>query len=77
MDNIRLENKLVEHEVRLTSLTEDLEKEKQNYYKEKDEPVRLGKGNDNIRKGVNHLNSELEKLVQEHEHLDSHLKKED
>jgi hypothetical protein len=29
--------------------------QKENYFKDKDEPVRLGKGNDNIRKGVAHL----------------------
>jgi hypothetical protein len=36
-------------------LNEELEREKENYYKEKDEPVRMSKGNDNIRKGVSHL----------------------
>jgi hypothetical protein len=32
---------------------------------EKDEPVRLGKGNENIKIAVNHLKSELEGLIRE------------
>lgn len=58
-------------------MTEEYERQKQIYYKEKDEPIRLGKGNDNIRKGVTHLQNELEKLQLEKEHLKSVLAKEE
>jgi len=30
--------------------------------KERDEPIRLGKGNENLKKAVEHLKSDLEKL---------------
>jgi len=30
--------------------------------KDRDEPVRLGKGNENLRKAVEHLKADLEKL---------------
>jgi hypothetical protein len=35
--------------------------------KERDEPIRLGKGNDIVGKGVTHLKTELENLNQEKE----------
>lgn len=38
--------------------------------------MRLGKGNDNIRKGVLHLNNELEKLALEKANLTSVFEKE-
>ncbi len=44
--------------------------------KERDEPVRLGKGNDIISKGVLHLKTELEKLAQEKENISQVLSKE-
>jgi hypothetical protein len=33
------------------------------FIKERDEPIRLGKGNDIVRKGVTHLKSELDKIA--------------
>ena len=44
--------------------------------KERDEPVRLGKGNDIISKGVLHLKTELEKLAQDKENVRQVLVKE-
>lgn len=55
----------------------EFEKQKEIYYKEKDEPIRLGKGNDNIRKGVNHLQEELKKIEMEKEQAKSVLLKEE
>jgi len=46
-----------------------MEREKQIYYKEKDEPVRLDKGNENIRKGVMHLQNEMDQLGVKKEQL--------
>jgi hypothetical protein len=43
----------------------EAEKEQAKYLAEKDEPVRLGKGNENIKIAVNHLKSELEGLIRE------------
>ena len=37
----------------------------QEFMKDRDEPVRLGKGNENLRKAVEHLKADLEKLQQE------------
>jgi len=34
----------------------------QEYMKDRDEPVRLGKGNENLKKAVEHLKADLEKL---------------
>lgn len=48
-----------QQEQKVATLQEELDQQKQIYYKEKDEPVRLAKGNDNIRNGVNNLNTEL------------------
>ena len=46
------------------------------FIKERDEPIRLGKGNDIVRKGVTHLKSELEKIAQDKENLKVILSKE-
>ncbi len=43
---------------------------------EKDEPIRLGKGNENIKIAVNHLKSELEGLIREALDYDNNFKKE-
>ena len=53
----------------MQELAEDMEREKQIYYKEKDEPVRLAKGNENIRKGVMHLQNEMDQLGVKKEQL--------
>ncbi len=44
--------------------------------KERDEPIRLGKGNDIVSKGVVHLKTELEKLSQDKENVRQVLAKE-
>lgn len=43
-------------------LAEQIEEQKQHFYKEKDEPTRLEKANENIRKGVKHLQDEIKRL---------------
>lgn len=52
------------------------EQEKQNsaYLKIKDEPIRIGKGNENLRIAVNHLKSELESLKRDEETVDNLIK---
>lgn len=51
--------------------------QKENYSKDKDEPVRLSKGNDNIRKGVTHLQNELDQLKLKKEHYETLVSKEE
>lgn len=42
---------------------ERIEQLQQEFLKERDEPNRLGKGNENLKKAVEHLRSDLEKLT--------------
>jgi hypothetical protein len=35
----------------------------QQFLKERDEPIRLGKGNENLKKAVEHLKSDHDKLL--------------
>jgi uncharacterized protein YlxW (UPF0749 family) len=46
------------------------------YMKDRDEPVRLGKGNENLRKAVEHLKADLEKLQAEAKAVDDEVDKE-
>jgi hypothetical protein len=46
------------------------------FLKERDEPVRLGKGNDIISKGVLHLKTELDKLTLDKDNVKQVLVKE-
>ena len=48
----------------------------QEFMKDRDEPVRLGKGNENLRKAVEHLKSDLEKLQAETKQVDEDVEKE-
>lgn len=61
--------KTAELNERITVLTgkkdkkrEEFDKLQSDYIKEKDEPVRLGKGNENLRIAVEHLRTDLEGL---------------
>ena len=47
------------------------------YFKEKDEPLRLGKSNENLRIAVEHLKSDLDGLKRETETLEKHKAAED
>jgi hypothetical protein len=47
------------------------------FLKEKDEPVRLGKSNENLRIAVEHLRGDLEKLNREIESFEKHKELED
>ncbi len=46
------------------------------YMKDRDEPVRIGKGNENLRKAVEHLKADLEKLQQESKAVEEDIEKE-
>ena len=62
-ENEKLNERLKAQEIKLAELKDDYEKEYQSYMKEKEEPGRLAKGNDNIKNGVNNLKSDLTKLT--------------
>lgn len=57
-----MEGKLNEMEQKKDELKERIESLQQEFLKERDEPIRLGKGNENLKKAVEHLRSDLEKL---------------
>ncbi len=46
------------------------------YMKDRDEPVRIGKGNENLKKAVEHLKADLEKLQQETKAVEEDIEKE-
>ena len=46
------------------------------YMKDRDEPVRIGKGNENLRKAVEHLRADLEKLQSETKTVEEDIEKE-
>jgi len=46
----------------MVAVKEQNETLQQEYLKHHDEPIRMGKSNENLRKGVEHLRSEYEKL---------------
>lgn len=46
------------------------------YMKDRDEPVRIGKGNENLKKAVEHLRADLEKLQQESKGVEEDIEKE-
>lgn len=48
----------------------------QEYMKERDDPVRLGKANENSQKAIEHLNADLEKLTAEIKAVDDEVDKE-
>ena len=53
-------------------LKEEFEGLQGNYIKEKDEPTRLGKGNENLRIAVQHLKNDMESLKKECENVERH-----
>jgi len=55
---------------------DQIEALQQDYMKDRDEPVRLAKNNDNLRKAVEHLKADLDKLVSETKALDEEVEKE-
>ena len=44
--------------------------------KDRDEPVRIGKGNENLRKAVEHLKADLEKLQTDTKTVEDEIEKE-
>ena len=65
----REEQQNEEVEAKITALDKDKEEYRDKieglqaeFMKDRDEPVRIGKGNDNLRKAVDHLRADLEKL---------------
>ena len=54
-------------------LKEEYEGLMANYLKEKDEPVRLGKGNENLKIAVDHLKTDLEELVRDTQNIEKHM----
>lgn len=48
----------------------------QEFLKDKDEPIRLGKGNENLKKAVDHLKQDYDKLVSDTKTVEAQLEKE-
>lgn len=44
-----------------------------NYIKIKDEPIRIGKGNENLKIAVNHLKNELDGLKRDQANNENHI----
>jgi len=62
-----LKEKINTLETKKDTLREENEKQTSTYIKLKDEPVRIGKGNENLKIAVNHLKSELDGLKRDSE----------
>lgn len=60
--NAAIEEKLAAMEKDKDEKKDKIEALQSDYMKDRDEPVRLGKGNENLRKAVEHLKADLEKL---------------
>ena len=58
-----MESKVSEMDKKKDELKERIESLQQDFLKERDEPIRLGKNNENLKKAVEHLRSDLEKLL--------------
>ena len=74
--NVEIEAKLAVLEREKEERKDKIEALQQDYMKDRDEPVRLGKGNENLRKAVEHLKADLEKLVAETKAVDDDVEKE-
>lgn len=68
-----MEEKLNDMEKKKETYKEEIETLQQNFLKERDEPIRLGKGNENLKKAVEHLQSDLKKLVDDTESAEKSL----
>ena len=66
----------MEQERKKEEQRDKIEALQQDYMKDRDEPVRLGKGNENLKKAVEHLKSDLEKLVAETKAVDEEVERE-
>jgi chromosome segregation ATPase len=75
-DNLEIEAKLAVLEKEKEDKKDKIEALQQDYMKDRDEPVRLGKGNENLRKAVEHLKADLEKLVGETKAVEDEVEKE-
>ncbi len=53
-----------------------IESLQQDFLKERDEPNRLGKGNENLKKAVEHLRSDLDKLNSDTKTVEMQLEQE-
>ena len=69
--NQEIEEKLAAMEKEKDSYKEKIETLQQEYILERDEPIRLGKANENSKKAVDHLKFDFDKLVDETKVLDT------
>ena len=61
-DNAEIEIKILNLEKDKEEYKDKIDALQSDFMKDRDEPVRIGKGNDNLRKAVDHLRADLEKL---------------
>lgn len=63
--NQEIEEKLHQMEKEKDDYKDKIEALQQDFLKERDEPIRLGKGNENLKKAVEHLKSDLDVLLKD------------
>lgn len=71
--NSELNQKIDDLETKKDSLREENDKAMTNYIKIKDEPLRIGKGNENLKIAVNHVKNELDGLKREEVNYENHI----
>lgn len=74
--NNDLDTKLVIMERDKEEYKDKIEALQGEYMKDRDEPVRIGKGNENLRKAVEHLKADLEKLQTDTKTVEEDIEKE-
>ena len=71
--NSDLNQKIENLETKKDSLREENDKAMTNYIKIKDEPTRIGKGNENLKIAVNHVKNELDNDKREETNYENHI----
>ena len=76
LSNGEIDTKLISMEKEKEEQKDKIEALQQEYMKDRDEPVRIGKGNENLKKAVEHLKADLEKLQNETKAVDEEIERE-
>lgn len=76
VSNAEIDVKLLAMEKDKEEYKDKIEALQQDYMKDRDEPVRIGKGNENLKKAVEHLKADLEKLQNETKAVDDEIERE-
>ena len=76
LSNGEIDTKLIAMEKEKEDYKDKIEALQQEYMKDRDEPVRIGKGNENLKKAVEHLKADLEKLQNETKAIDEETERE-